>query len=136
MEGRYILYALVAMVTWGGWAILANHALDYASPGPVIALTYISGFGITVLVHHEAVISAHSKWAIIFGVGAGLFMGIGTLFFYQALSSGGVSVAPAIAGLYFLVTTVYGAVVLGDSLSVLNIMGIILAVLAIFLLVQ
>jgi len=136
MVGNNVLYALIAMVAWGGWAILANHALDYASPGPVIAFTYISGFSITVLVHHQTILGTHSRWTIIFGTGAGLSMAIGTLFFYQALSTGGVSVAPAISGLYFLVTTVYGVVVLGDSLSSLNIVGIVLAAIAIFFLVQ
>ncbi|MFC6734149.1 hypothetical protein [Haladaptatus sp. GCM10025893] len=69
-------------------------------------------------------------------MGAGIAMSVGTLTFYRSLSAGGGSVATAIAGLYFLVTTVHEMVVLGTPPKPTKVVGIALAGAAIVFLVQ
>ncbi|KAB1191245.1 MULTISPECIES: EamA family transporter [Haloferax] len=136
MFSNYIAFALVAMVSWGLWAILATYALDYAKAAPVVLLTYAAGLAIVLVVRHDTASSVHSVWGIVFGLAGGLAMGIGTLAFYRSLSMGGGSVTAAIAGLYFLVTTVYDLVVVGNPAKPTKIGGLLLAVGAIVLLAQ
>jgi uncharacterized membrane protein len=124
------------MFGWGMWAIFAGHALDHASAGATLALTYVTATTIVAVARYDTMFDVGSEWAIVFGIGSGIAMAVGTLAFYRSLSAGGAAVTSAIAGLYFVVTTVYDILVLGNPVDFSKIAGILLACVAIGLLVR
>lgn len=135
MNGVAILFALVAMLAWGVWGILADHALMDKGISGVLFFTYLTAL-LAVVGFDSGVVSDPSVDGLLPAVGAGIALAVGSFFFYKALELGQLSVVPAVAGLYFIVPAVYGVFVLEESLSAVNVAGIVLACLAIVLLSQ
>ena len=66
-------------------------------------------------------------------IGAGLFLTVGILAYYRALSTGPISVVTPIYGMFLVGSSIIGIVALGDPLSIRKATGIALAVVAIYL---
>lgn len=133
MNKLALVYAVVAMIAWGFWGIFANYSLNQRSATSVLFMTYAVALGCMAVLNPR--IEVHlSSAGLLTAIGAGVTLAFGSLFFYRALSVGDLVVVPAIAGLYFLVSTVYGATVLDETLSTVNVAGIVFACVAIFLL--
>lgn len=132
MQSNALLYAIGAMVAWGFWGILANHSLNERSPTSVLVVTY--AIALLCMAIMDPRFEAHmSKAGLATAIGAGLMLALGSLFFYRALTIGQLAIVPAIAGLYFLISTLYGVFVLDEHISTVNIFGVILACIAIYL---
>jgi drug/metabolite transporter (DMT)-like permease len=129
-------YALGAMILWGAWGILANHALEHMSETAVLLATYLIAIGVIISLDPGIPDSLPTATGLVFAVGAGVTMCLGTLLYYQSVKVGKLSIVPAIPALYFVVTTLYGVTVLDESLSLSQVAGIVLAVLAIGLLTR
>ena len=135
MVSRAIGYAVAAMLLWGVWSIFASYAVSYTTPTVVVGYTYLIGLLAIIGVQNGEITNLRFS-APIFGLsaGAGLAMSFGTLAYYRAVEGSELSVAPAIAGMYFVVTTVFEIAVLGEPLGFTKGLGIVCACIAVFLL--
>ncbi|WP_158059589.1 EamA family transporter [Halorussus halophilus] len=137
MAASQLVYGLLAMFFWGAWSILASHAVSYSSTGRVVVFTYFVGLlTIGALRFGELSQTGFSTPAILLSAGSGLMMSLGTLAFYRGLDGGGLSIVPALSGLYFVVSAVYGVVALGEPLDASKVAGLVFAGIAVTLLAK
>lgn len=130
-----VAYALLAMVAWGLWAVLADVATDTIEPTLAMVLSYATSVavavGYVVLAGKEVTLEGQ-------GVGlalvAGVFAGVGAVAFYAGLSAGRTGVVTTISALYFVVAVILGVTVLGEPLGLREAAGVGFAVLAVALL--
>jgi transporter family protein len=66
-------------------------------------------------------------------IAAGVFLGIGILAYYRALSLGPVSVVTPVFGMFLVTSSIVGIAVLGEPLTPRKLLGIALAVVAVYL---
>ena len=129
-----VMLAIVAMVGYGVTAViykLAGKEID------AVTLTLITAFFMTLvalaawlLVKEKHVSTSGASLA----VAAGIIAGIAFLAFVYSIQLGKSSVSASIRGLSFLVTFVIAAVFLSEKLSLTQLAGLVLAVLALVLL--
>lgn len=129
----YRIYALIALLLWGLWAFFPK-ILIYNMKTELLALYTTLGSFIAIiiytLVRTKVTIDLNSFWAILIGV-IGM---IGTFSFYVALFKGPVSIVVPWTGLYIIIPVILGFIFLKEPLTINHIIGIILALLAIFFL--
>lgn len=129
----YRIYALIALILWGLWAFFPK-ILIYNMKTELLALYTTLGSFIAIiiytLVRTKLTVDLNSFWAILIGV-IGM---IGTFSFYVALFKGPVSIVVPWTGLYIIIPVILGFIFLKEPLTINHIIGIILALLAIFFL--
>lgn len=134
---RSILFALGALAFYSGWTFFAKISTNTLPAEQSVVYTYIAGL-VPVLVYIG--LRGDSLVLAPRGIGiallSGLFIGLGTLTYYIALESGSAAVATSISGLYLLSTTALAVTFLNESLSTLNLLGVVCAVCAVVLLTQ
>lgn len=132
----YILWALVACVTYSFVPPLVRVATREI---PSVPAAFISNF---VLVMVILVVSLASGQNILLHMrsgpalylyAAGLFLGIGILAYYRALELGPVSVVVPIFAMFIVGGSVLGFLFLDETSSLTNGIGILLGVVAIYL---
>ena len=64
---------------------------------------------------------------------AGLFLAVGILAYYRALSLGPVSVVTPVFGMFLVTSSIVGIAVLGEPLTPRKLLGVALAVVAVYL---
>jgi len=134
MASMATMFALLAMVSWGLWAVLANQATQSVEPTVAMILSYLTG----VFVAAGYVITAgHDVSVTSIGVGyalaAGVFSGIGAVAFYAGLAAGRTATVTTISAPYFVVAAVLGLLVLGESVTWHDTLGIVFAAVAVTL---
>src|SRR4051794_6644452 len=133
---RWFLWTLLALVSWGVWAVLAKLIGDALSAAQSQALSTLGLLPIFAMLAVSKKPSAAPKRgrgrAAAFA--AGVCGCLGNLAYYHALNSGGkaVIVVPLTA-LYPLVTIVLAVVILKEQLNRIQLSGIILSIVAIYL---
>ncbi|MFC7215157.1 EamA family transporter [Saliphagus sp. GCM10025334] len=135
MSQHAIGLAVFAMCAWGLWTVLANEATRTIDPKLAMILSYAASVLIAlgyVATQNEPL--ALERTGVTYALAAGVFAGVGAVAFYAGLSAGRVGVVATISALYFVVATIVGVVVLGESLTIQNAAGIGFAVLAVVLL--
>lgn len=75
-------------------------------------------------------LSSPKLWYVLAG---GLGLGVGILAYYRALALGPVSVVTPVFGMFLVTSSVVGVVALGEPLTVRKVVGIGLAVVAVYL---
>jgi drug/metabolite transporter (DMT)-like permease len=126
------LCGLLAAISWGFADFLAAKATKTLS-GEKTALI-VSFISALAFVFYYLIEPGSTSWGglgIVYAAAAGIFMGVGLLFFYRGLEAGPVSVVSPIGGAYPLVTTLLVLGVLGGRLSALQITGILFVVVGI-----
>jgi uncharacterized membrane protein len=132
-----VLFAVVAMVAWGLWAVLANVAAESLAPTTAMILSYGTGVAVAlayVLVRGDPV--SLSRAGVAFALAAGVFSGVGAVAFYAGLEQGRTGVVTTVSALYFVVAAVVGVAVLGESLDATDAAGVGFAVLSVLLLAR
>jgi transporter family protein len=133
----YVVYAVVALLAYSFVAPLVSIGTDGEIPSDV-ALVVSNGILVTVGV---AVVLAngvpvggyltHPDARYLYA--AGVFLSIGILAYYRALGAGPVSVVVPIFGLFIVTSSVVGVVFLDEAFTTRKALGIVLAVVAIYL---
>ena len=137
MSTHAVTFAIVAMVAWGVWTILANEATGFIRPELAMILSYGSAVIVAVgyvLARGEPI--ALDRTGTLLALAAGVFAGIGAVAFYVGLSAGRASMVTTVSALYFVVAVVLGVLVLGESLAPKDALGIAFAVAAVVLISQ
>ena len=133
MPEMWIIWGLVSLFSWGIWGFLPKLATRTVST-PVLFIWEIVGAAIAsipVLIIFN--IGFHPTGAAI-AFAAGAVNYIGLVFYLKALRNCPAGILCASTGLYPVFTAVLALVFLGENPSMLNILGIALAVAAIILL--
>lgn len=129
-------YAFGAMLLYGAWSILANHSLEHMSVTAVLLVTYVVALGVIFALDPGVTDDIQLGWGLVFAVGTGIALAFGTVLYYQSVSMGKLSIIPAIPALYFVVSTVYGITILDESMTAMQLLGIVMACVAVGLLTQ
>ena len=137
---RWVLYACLAVVSWGAWGVVSKVAADSIPP---LLNQILSTLGLWV---PALVAWRQAGWNSLFGsrmatkgqrhaLFAGLAGGLGNLAFLAALTRGGeASVVVPLAALYPVVTVALASLILRERLRPFQALGIVLAVVAILFL--
>lgn len=133
---NYLLWAILAMSAYAMVAPLTKLALD-GIPTPVVVLmtnaVLIVVAVAVVLVAREPVgpYLTHPRAPYMYA--AGVFLTVGILSYYQALSLGPVSIVVPIFGLFIVVSSAVGILALEEPLTLRKGVGTVLAIVAIVL---
>ena len=136
LSGKPILCSLLAAFLWGVWAVGAkfsadrigffNSSLFYVLFSFITVLTIYSISGIQL----PKLNSPGTMTAIATGVAGGLAL----ICFQAAIKSGSVSTVVPLTGLYPVIPAIYGIALLGEDITPVKIVRILLAILASILL--
>ncbi len=136
LSGRPILCSLLATLLWGAWAIGAKYSADRIgffnsslfyvlfSLMTVMTVYSISGFSFPKLTSTPAIIA----------MGTGIAGGLALICFQAAIKGGEISTVVPITGLYPIIPAIYGIMLLGEDVTPVKIIGILLAIIAAILL--
>lgn len=130
----WLFFAALTVVLWSIWSFVGKIALRTATPIQATIVFAIATLmvGIVALVagQRSGSWSPGTLWpAAISALGGGL----GMITFYLALERGKASVVAPVIGLYPAVVVVLSVCFLGESLSVLQYVGIVMAVTGVML---
>ena len=139
MDITYLPYALLAM---GAYA-LVSPLMRVATTGPgaipsdvavVVSNTLLILMALGVLLYTDQGFVAHlSSPKLAYVLAAGFFLGIGILALYRSLSLGPVSAVTPIFATFLVFSSIIGFLALGEEFTVRKALGIVFAVLAIYL---
>lgn len=138
---NYLPWALVALLAYSFVPVLMRVATTGPEAVPPDVATMVSNFVLVVFAAAIVVgtgqrvvphLSSPKMWHTL---GAGLFLGIGILAYYRALSVGPVSVVTPIFGMFLVTSSIIGIVALGEPLTRRKLLGIGLAIIAVYLVV-
>lgn len=130
-------FAVLAMVGWGLWAVLANVATRTVAPEVAMIVSYVTGAALAVgyvVLRPGSVALAREGVAV--AALAGVFAGVGAVAFYTGLARGRTGVVTTVSALYFVVAAAVGILVLGEPVDLRDLAGMAFAVLAVLLLAQ
>src|SRR5438552_3945524 len=132
----WFFWTLIALFSWGVWAILYRLIGDALSPAQSQALSTLGLIPVAValgLSRRVSVTGACSRGAT-FAFAAGTLVCAGNVAYYRALQLGDkTAVVVALTGLYPLVTVILATVFLRERLNRVQGIGILLALAAIYL---
>lgn len=133
-----ILLSLLTVALWGGWGFESKIIVDRISPWTNQVLFSIGLVPLVVWMAFSKNLrrAAGSKGkGMSYGLITGLLGGTGNIAMYLALARGGkASIVIPFVGLAPLVTVVLALALLGESLNRAQILGVVLALISIYLL--
>jgi len=130
----WLLYALLSLIFWGIWGVVTKVALinsewyHYYVYGSVV--TFIA-VGILSLVFRDKLSIGFTDIKVI--LLASLLGVLGYIFFVLAMNSGKASIVVPLTALYPVITVILGVLLLKESVSTTQWIGIALAIIAIIL---
>jgi transporter family protein len=127
----WLAFSLMALGLWGAWGFLSKVATRDL-PSQAVYLLAICGHVLVVgylWLGGELAVSG-PPWGIAAAVAAGTCMAFGLLCFLRALTVGEATVVVPLTALYPLVTVVLSWALLRESLTPRHLIGIVLALLA------
>ncbi|HSR36445.1 MAG TPA: EamA family transporter [Desulfurivibrionaceae bacterium] len=132
---NWLLPALISLIIYGFWGFFPKLAVSYINPQS--ALVYeIAGaalVGLAALSLLQFQPETHPK-GILFAVLTGIAGMLGTLFYFAAARNGKIAVVVSITALYPLFTILYAAIFLREPVTLKQLAGMVLALIAIVLL--
>ncbi len=137
---NYVLWAVLAMGTYGVMAVLLKVALkDMPFEVPLVIMnTILVVAGIVLVVVRGQSVLAHLSfsWPTLVVIMAGVALTVSVVAFYTALSRGPTSVVVPVFAMNFAVASVLGFVFLGEIVTITRVLGIVLAGASILLLTR
>lgn len=126
-----VAFGFGTMVAWGFWIVFGEVASESIDPVAVAAISYVAAAVVTVA---YAVISdaslAVTGRGLTFSVLAGVAAAVGVICTFVGVSLGSTAVVSTVGGMYFVTAAVIGVVVLGESVTLTQVLGIGLALTA------
>jgi transporter family protein len=139
MDTTYLPYALLAM----GAYTFVSPLMRIATTGPdaipsdvavIVSNTLLVSMAVGIVWYTGQGFTSHlSSPKLLHVLVAGVFLGIGILALYRALSLGPVSVVTPIFATFLVFSSLIGVVLLGESFSARKALGIAFAVAAVYL---
>lgn len=134
MKNSFLLIIAVIFF-WGIWGFLVKLAVQRIGyqGGIWSGIAFLLIIAIYLLLTQGFPLK-YDLWGIVFAFLAGAAMSFGSLIFYNLLKGNPVSILIAVTSLYPVVTILLSVFILKESISVIKIGGLILAVASLFLL--
>ena len=136
MMPRWLLWTLVALVSWGVWAVISKligDALSAAQSQALSTLGLLPTIAALALARKPSG-SRTPRRGILCGFAAGVLACLGNVAYYHALSLGGkASTVTPLTALYPLVTVVLAVILLREKVNGVQLAGIALSLVAIYL---
>jgi len=130
-----LAWALLAMLAWGVWAVVANVATRSLSPEFAMVVSYATGALLAAgYIGVQPISITLDREGLFFAVLAGVFAGAGTIAFYAGLKHGRTGIVTTVSALYFVVAAIIGVVFLEEPMTLRHAAGVGFAVLAVALL--
>ncbi len=128
-------FGLLAMSMWGFWALFAKLATESLPPTTAMVISYATSVGVALgyVALTEGSIDLAGR-GVGFALVAGVFAGAGAVAYYAGLNYGSTGVITTVSALYFVVAALLGAVFLGESFGLRQLVGIAFATAAVALL--
>lgn len=131
---KWLLYAVLCIFWWGLFGFLSKLGSENLPPGQVQILFTFGTLPVVIPAWAGSGIRSGDRLGLTFGILTGVFAGIANLAVFAALERGKASLVQPISTLYPLVTVVLAVIVLKEKMNRLQVLGVILAVLAIWIL--
>jgi transporter family protein len=130
---EWLVWSAATVLLWGVWGLLTKVAIE--AVGWERTLLYGSLFNFFVIVLYLFYLRPDPGlgWGLRPAIAAGLASGMAVIFFYTALAKGKVSLVVPLTSLYPAVTVVLAALLLHEKISLTQGVGVLLALVAIFL---
>ncbi len=131
----WLSYALLCILCWGVWAFLSKLGADQMTPMQLQVLFTIGMFPVVLiaLVHLRLRVDTDFLGAT-YGILNGVFTGLGLLAYFAALARGKASIVSPITALFPLLTVVLAFILLKERMNRVQIAGVALALMSIFIL--
>jgi transporter family protein len=131
----WVIFATLTFLGWGLWGFLPKFALKHLDPQSTLIYQGLGSMLVlpAVLVARRFHLQFHPA-GVAFAVASGLLGALGALCFLLALSRGKVAVVVSITALYPLVTIALSMLVLQETLTLNQGIGILFALLAVLFL--
>ncbi len=127
---------LGTVVAWGSWGVLARAALEGLDWRLVVTLS-LGGYALCLAALWaigRPRWQGMDKWRLVGALSLGVLSQVGFFAFYRALEVGEASVVVPFTSLYPLVTMALAVLLLRERLTRLQVLGVAVAVVAVFLL--
>lgn len=131
----WLIYSIACIILWGLWGVVFKIAYKSLSWIQIYFLSSIASFSVTIATYilYRENISFTNKASYI-ALSAGLLGGLGYLFFIKALENGKSSIVLPLTAMYPAITVILAIVFLGEKISIYQLIGIILALIAVIFL--
>lgn len=132
-----ILFGLGTMIAWGFWIILGDVASSSIDPELAAFVSYLTAAvvtGLYVVVSDASLVVTNRGLA--FSAVAGIAAAIGVVSTFVGVNVGSTAVVSTIGGMYFVTAAILSIIVLGESVSLNQVVGIGLAIVAIVIINQ
>ncbi len=132
---NWLLGSLIALICWGIWGVFIKHASKYSSWQQIYIVSSLATVAASLLIFliTRPNISLSSP-GFSFSLLAGLTSVIAIVSFYAAIEGGKASIVVPLTALYPIVTVLFSFLVLSERISPIKSVGVILSLVAIFLL--
>ncbi|HEY9696161.1 MAG TPA: EamA family transporter [Trichocoleus sp.] len=131
---NWVLPAIAALCLWGFWSFLPKLTTQYLDPQSAIVYEVIGGFilGIVTLASLNFRLAVHPI-GIPLAMVTGILGAAGAFFFLKAVTQGPVSLVAALSALYPAVTILLANLLLHETITLRQGVGIGLALLSVIL---
>ena len=133
----WLIHALLCILSWGVWGVLAKVAAATMSPDQMQAL-FTAGMlplAAAALVQLGGRLETDRRGAA-YGILNGVFTGLGLLAYNAAMARGKASVVGPVTALFPLLTVVLAMTLLRDRMNRVQAAGLVLALASVFILAQ
>jgi transporter family protein len=136
---KWLIFTLLTVLLWGLWGVLSKMAAMYLSAWQLQAISTVGMVPVIGALAwriraRDKTQRAPGRRGVVLAFVAGLLGGVGNAAFFQALLMGGKAAAVVpVTALYPITTIVLATVFLSERLNVVQSVGIVLSLMAIFL---
>ena len=134
---KWLLYALLCIFCWGVWGILTKLGSDGMNPMQMQVLFTVGMLPPVLLALIRLRFKVETdRLGAVYGIMNGVFTGLGLLAFYGAMARGKASIVGPVTALFPLLTVLLALLLLKERMNRIQGAGVLLALLAIFILAQ
>ena len=132
---KWLLYALLCILSWGVWGILTKLGSDAMTPSQMQVLFTLGMLPLVLLALKRLRFKLETdQLGAMYGILNGIFTGLGLLAFYGAMAKGKASIVGPVTALFPLLTVLLAFLVLKERMNKIQGAGVVLALAAIFIL--
>jgi uncharacterized membrane protein len=126
-----VAFGFGTMIAWGFWIVFGELASESIDPVTAAAVSYVAAAVVTVgyALATGASLTVSGR-GVAFATLAGVAAAVGVVSTFVGVSLGSTAVVSTVGGMYFVTAAVIGVVVLGESVSATEMLGIGLALAA------
>jgi uncharacterized membrane protein len=131
----WLVIAAVVLVVWGVTAIFQKVTTNYISAESTLVLRTVGYLLIVPIIYPGKELFHHSLRALSYGFLAGLLCALGCLGLFAAMKSGGkASIVGPLSALYPVIVVIFSPLVLHESITLLQGIGVLCGLIAVVLL--